>query len=265
MSRPLTHPPSVVTSAAAPSAAELALGMRRPSTPPPRPERAREAGQPIDRFVEQAVKRNIPARHVLLRAGEPRDVLFYMISGSAEVLVEDDQGKQMILVYLDKGHFFGSMVPVSGDNRSVLVRTRCRSEIAEMPYARFQRLAAEHPLIALELAAQLAARLESATRKLRDLAFVDVSGRIEQTLKDLCEHADALTHPEGMQLRISRQELARLVGCSREMAGRVLKTLEQEGVLRAHGKTVVMLDYRPAKKTAQTVSMAARSSRNVAA
>jgi hypothetical protein len=49
------------------------------------------------------------------------------------------------------------------------------------------------------------------------------------------------------------------------MAGRVLKTLEQEGVLRAHGKTVVMLDYRPAKKTAQTVSMAARSSRNVAA
>lgn len=94
---------------------------------------------------------------------------------------------------------------------------------------------------------------------------MDVSGRIEQTLKDLCEHADALTHPEGMQLRISRQELARLVGCSREMAGRVLKTLEQEGVLRAHGKTVVMLDYRPAKKTAQTVSMAARSSRNVAA
>ena len=105
MPRSLTHPPSVVTSAAAPSAAELALGMRRPSTPPPRPERAREAGQPIDRFVEQAVKRNIPARHVLLRAGEPRDVLFYMISGSAEVLVEDDQGKQMILVYLDKGHF----------------------------------------------------------------------------------------------------------------------------------------------------------------
>lgn len=265
MKPPNTHPRSAIADVAAPSAAELALGTRRPSTPPPRTQGMRSTLQPTDRFVEQAVKRSIPARYVLLRAGEPRDVLFYMVSGSAEVLVEDDQGKQMILVYLDKGDFFGSMVPVSGDNRSVLVRTRTRSEVAEMPYARFQRLAAEHPLIALELAAQLAARLESATRKLRDLAFVDVSGRIEQTLKDLCEQSDALTHPQGMQLRVSRQELARLVGCSREMAGRVLKTLEEEGVLHAHGKTIVMLGYRPTRKLDQAASMAARNSRNVAA
>lgn len=225
----------------------------------------RVTANPIDRFIEQAARRNVPARHVLLRAGEPRDVLFLLISGSAEVLVEDDQGKQMILVYLDKGDFFGSMVPVSGESRSVLVRTRSRSEVAEMPYSRFQRLASEQPLIALELAAQLAARLESTTRKLRDLAFVDVSGRIEQTLKDLCVHPDALTHPEGMQLRISRQELARLVGCSREMAGRVLKTLEIEGVLRAHGKTVVMLGYRPPATQDKAAPIAARMSRNVAA
>ena len=249
----------------APSAAELALGARRPATPPPRPQGARSVGNPIERFIEQAARRNLPSRHVVLRAGEPRDVLFYLISGSAEVLVEDDQGKQMILVYLEKGDFFGSMVPVSAESRSILVRTRARSEIAEMPYVRFQRLAAEQPLIALELAAQLAARLESATRKLRDLAFVDVSGRIEQTLKDLCESPDALTHPDGMQLRISRQELSRLVGCSREMAGRVLKTLENEGVLRAHGKTVVMLGYRPVKSQDKAAPMAARISRNVAA
>ena len=263
-SRPPT-PPAPPGSVKAPSAAELAIGVRRPNTPPPRPGAMRVTANPIDRFIEQAARRNVPARHVLLRAGEPRDVLFLLVSGSAEVLVEDDQGKQMILVYLDKGDFFGSMVPVSGESRSVLVRTRSRSEVAEMPYSRFQRLASEQPLIALELAAQLAARLESTTRKLRDLAFVDVSGRIEQTLKDLCTHPDALTHPDGMQLRISRQELARLVGCSREMAGRVLKTLESEGVLRAHGKTVVMLGYRPPATQDKAAPIAARMSRNVAA
>lgn len=265
MSTRPTPPLAALRTTQAPTAAELALGRQRPSTPPPRPNASRAPGSPIERFIEQAARRNVPARHVLLRAGEPRDVLFLLVSGSAEVLVEDDQGRQMILVYLDKGDFFGSMVPVSGESRSVLVRTRCRSEVAEMPYPRFQRLASEQPLIALELAAQLAARLESTTRKLRDLAFVDVSGRIEQTLKDLCAHGDALTHPEGMQLRVSRQELARLVGCSREMAGRVLKTLETEGVLRAHGKTVVMLGYRPTALQDKAAPMAARISRNVAA
>lgn len=242
MSPPLPQRP--LGSPNAPSAAELALGARRPATPPPRTQGFGTASNPIERFIEQAARRNLPARHVVLRAGEPHDVLFYLISGSAEVLVEDDQGKQMILVYLDKGDFFGSMVPVSADSRSILVRTRCRTEIAEMPYSRFQRLAAEQPLIALELAAQLAARLESATRKLRDLAFVDVSGRIEQTLKDLCESPDALTHPDGMQVRVSRQELSRLVGCSREMAGRVLKKLQTDGLLHARGKTVVLYGTR---------------------
>jgi CRP/FNR family cyclic AMP-dependent transcriptional regulator len=127
-------------------------------------------------------------------------------------------------------------------------------------------------VLALELAAQLAARLERATRKLRDLAFIDVSGRILQALGELCEQPDALTHPEGMQIRVSRQELARLVGCSREMAGRVLRTLEEQGTLRARGKTVVMLGVRPARLLAAqsgaqpaAAAMAPRIARTVAA
>ena len=51
---------------------------------------------------------------------------------------------------------------------------------------------------------------------------------------DLCNEPDAMTHPEGMQIKVSRQELSRLVGCSREMAGRVLKVLEEQGLLTRH-------------------------------
>jgi len=54
-----------------------------------------------------------------------------------------------------------------------------------------------------------------------------------------------MTHPEGMQIKVSRQELSRLVGCSREMAGRVLKVLEEQGLLRAKGKTIVVYNVRP--------------------
>jgi len=65
----------------------------------------------------------------------------------------------------------------------------------------------------------------------------------------LCGEPDAMTHPEGMQIKVSRQELSRLVGCSREMAGRVLKVLEEQGLLRATGKTIVVFNARPKVKT----------------
>jgi CRP/FNR family cyclic AMP-dependent transcriptional regulator len=76
---------------------------------------------------------------------------------------------------------------------------------------------------------------------------------------DLCGEPDAMTHPEGMQIKVSRQELSRLVGCSREMAGRVLKVLEEQGLLRATGKTIVVFNARPKMKT-RPVIVPAKSS-----
>ena len=100
-----------------------------------------------------------------------------------------------------------------------------------------------------ELATQLATRLDRTNRKLGDLAFVDVTGRVAHAIMDLCNEPDAMTHPEGMQIKVSRQELSRLIGCSREMAGRVLKVLEDQGLLRATGKTIVVFNARPKMKT----------------
>jgi CRP/FNR family cyclic AMP-dependent transcriptional regulator len=65
---------------------------------------------------------------------------------------------------------------------------------------------------------------------------------------DLCNEPDAMSHPEGTQIKVSRQELSRLVGCSREMAGRVLKVLEEQGLLTARGKTMVVYGVRPRLK-----------------
>ena len=105
------------------------------------------------------------------------------------------------------------------------------------------------PGLIFELATQLATRLDRTNRKLGDLAFVDVTGRVAHAITSLCDEPDAMTHPEGMQIKVSRQELSRLVGCSREMAGRVLKVLEDQGLLRATGKTIVVFNARPKMKT----------------
>ncbi|MCK5925439.1 MAG: helix-turn-helix domain-containing protein, partial [Methylococcales bacterium] len=69
-------------------------------------------------------------------------------------------------------------------------------------------------------------------------------GRIARTLLDLCKEPDAITHPDGMQLHISRQEISHIVGCSREVVGRVLKELEAKNLITAHGKTIVVFGTR---------------------
>jgi CRP/FNR family transcriptional regulator, cyclic AMP receptor protein len=203
----------------------------------------------MNRFVELCRVRSVPSKTVVIHAGDLPDVLFYIVDGSVEVMIEDEDGNEMVLAYLNKGQFFGEMgLFHEQPTRSAWVRTRTACELAEMTYARFRQVAAENPALLFELATQLATRLERTNRKLGDLAFVDVTGRIAHAIMDLCSEPDAMTHPDGMQIKVSRQELSRLVGCSREMAGRVLKVLEEQGLLRARGKTIVVHGVRPEHK-----------------
>ena len=204
----------------------------------------------INRFLSYCRIRTVPSKTVIIHAGDLPDILYYIISGSVEVMIEDEDGNEMVLAYLNKGQFFGEMgLFYEQPTRSAWVRTRQQSELAEMTYPRFRQIAAESPGLIFELATQLATRLDRTNRKLGDLAFVDVTGRVAHAIMDLCGEPDAMTHPEGMQIKVSRQELSRLVGCSREMAGRVLKVLEEQGLLRATGKTIVVFNARPKVKT----------------
>src|SRR6476469_7176424 len=194
----------------------------------------------INRFLSYCRIRTVSSKPVVIHAGDLPDVLYYIISGSVEVMIEDEEGSEMGLFH-------------EQPTRSAWVRTRNQCELAEMTYPRFRQIAAESPGLIFELATQLATRLDRTNRKLGDLAFVDVTGRVAHAIMDLCGEPDAMTHPEGMQIKVSRQELSRLVGCSREMAGRVLKVLEDQGLLRATGKTIVVFNARPKMKTRPVV------------
>ena len=200
----------------------------------------------INRFLSYCRIKTVPQKTVVIHAGDLPDVLYFIIDGSVEVMIEDEDGNEMVLAYLNKGEFFGEMgLFYEQPTRSAWVRTRTECEIAEMTYPRFRQIASESPGLIFELATQLASRLNRTNRKLGDLAFVDVTGRIAHAIMDLCREPDAMTHPDGMQIKVSRQELSRLVGCSREMAGRVLKVLEEQGLLTAKGKTIVVFNVRP--------------------
>jgi CRP/FNR family cyclic AMP-dependent transcriptional regulator len=201
----------------------------------------------LDEFLSHCHRRRYPSKSTLIYAGDDSDALFYITEGSVTVIIEDNEGREIIVAYLNKGDFFGEMGVFDEDiptTRSALVKSRTECEIAEISYRKFRELSLKHPDILLALGRQLSKRLRLTTRKVGDLAFLDVTGRVARALLDLCKQPDAMTHPDGMQIKITRQEIGRIVGCSREMVGRVLKTLEEQGLVDVKGKTMVVCGTR---------------------
>jgi CRP/FNR family cyclic AMP-dependent transcriptional regulator len=206
--------------------------------------------QALQHFLDQCHRRRHPARSDIFRPGDTANTLYYVVSGSLSVISVESDGRELVLGYVNAGEFIGEMgLFVTANVRQVLLRSRTQCELAELSYERAHQLfqsslSSECPKILYAIGQQLSKRLLDTSRKATRLAFLDVTGRIVRTLNDLCQEPDALSHPQGTQIRVSRQELARIVGCSREMAGRVLKQLQIEGKLHARGKTVVVYGTR---------------------
>ena len=199
----------------------------------------------IGRFLEQCHRRTYPSKSVIINAGDYSEELYYLVKGSVSVLIEDDDGHEIVLAYLNAGDFFGEIGMFDEKReRSAWVRARTPCEVASISYDRLRVLSNDLPEVLYAMLSQLALRLRNTSRKVGDLAFMDVSGRVARTLLDLCKQPDAMTHPDGMQIRITRQELGRIVGCSREMVGRVLKNLEEEHLISVKGKTIVVFGAR---------------------
>lgn len=202
----------------------------------------------IDKFLEHCQRRHYANKSTIIYAGDQCESLYFILEGSVTILLEDDDGKEMIIAYLNKGDFFGEMGLFGSNNnapqRSAWVRARSACEVAEISYAKFREVSEKHPEILYALSNQMADRLRNTTQKVGDLAFLDVTGRVASTLLALCKEPDAMTHPDGMQIKITRQEIARIVGCSREMVGRVLKNLEEQGLVDVKGTTMVVFGTR---------------------
>ena len=199
----------------------------------------------IESFLAAAHRRRYPPKSTIIFAGDNSDSLYYITDGSVTVLIEDESGREIIVAYLNKGDFFGEMGLFDDDMpRSAWVKAKTECEVAELSYARFRELADEDSSMLYLLGGQMAQRMRKTTEKVGDLAFLDVTGRVARTLLELSRQPDAMTHPDGMQIKITRQEIGRIVGCSREMVGRVLKTLSDQGLVSVKGKTMVVFGTR---------------------
>lgn len=200
----------------------------------------------VEWFLTHCHIHRYPAKHTLINAGDPAESLFYIIQGAVSVFMKDEEGREMLLTNLGQGEFVGELLlfEEKAQQRTAWVKTKGNCEIAEISYKKFKQLVHLNPDILMYLSAQMARRLRMTSRQVSNLAFLDVAGRIAQTLLNLAKLPDAMTHPQGMQIKITRQEIGQMVGCSRETVGRVLKLLEDDGLISAHGKTIVVFGTR---------------------
>lgn len=217
--------------------------MPRPQVPPSLAFDAAALGH----FLDHCHRRRYPARSEIFRPGDDGSTLYYVVSGSLAVVTEDENGRELILGYINQGDFIGEMgLFVEPQRREVVTRSRTACELAEISYERLWQaldgpLKADCAKVLFAVGAQLTRRLLQTNRKVSRLAFLDVTGRVARQLLDLTQEPEAITHPKGMQVRVSRQELSRLVGCSREMVGRVLKQLHEAEKLIVRGKSIVVI------------------------
>lgn len=198
------------------------------------------------RFLACCTRRHFVKKSIIVRPGDPADTLLYIIKGSAVVTLEDDDSNDVIIAYLNSGEFIGEIgLFYRSPERRALVRARGDCEVAEIGYDRLQtlfrsKLVDVHADLLTAIGLQLSQRLLKTSRRVSQLALLDVTGRVARTLQDMCSEPDAMSHPDGTQIQLSRQEISRIVGCSREVAGRALKQIADDGLITVTGMKIVV-------------------------
>jgi CRP/FNR family cyclic AMP-dependent transcriptional regulator len=201
--------------------------------------------EPTEEYLRAYIKlsnlRKFEPQSTIIFGGERCDSIFLLLRGMVSVHIDGVADREIIVDYLATGEFFGEL-PMFLDSRqrSAAIKAKFACEVAELSYTRFRALSQQHPDLIFAVAKQMANRLVRTTQKVSDLAFLDVTGRVARTLMELSKQPNAVTHPQGMQIKVTRQELGNIVGCSREMAGRVIRSLSTEGLISVRGKTMVV-------------------------
>lgn len=208
------------------------------------------SSETLNHFLTYCKRRKFPKKGVVFREGDPADNLYYILDGSVAVTSTDEDGREIVFTYLHKGEFIGEIgLFIMHKDRSAMVRARTECELAEISYAQFDVLAKKelrdyHAEILNIVGFQLSERLLKSSTRINLLTSMDVAGRIARTLMDLCHEPHALSHPEGTQIHISRQEIGRIVSCSRETVGRVLKQMNEDGMIEVKGMDIVVYHSR---------------------
>lgn len=192
-----------------------------------------------------AMLRTVPRHTVVLHAGDRTDNIYFVLSGALKVQVSDEEGREVILSLLGPGELFGEMGVLDDHPRSATVLAVETSEVVMIGQAEFKRCLAENPNVSLFIMRNLTKRLRVADRTIESLALLDVYGRVARLLLESAETVDGrkvVTH------KISKQDIAKMIGASREMVSRVMRDLTAQGHIHESNGQLILVDLPAFKR-----------------
>ena len=181
------------------------------------------------------------AGSVIVSAEEPGDSLFVIARGKVKVVLYGETGREIILSMLRAGDFFGEMSLLDRQPRSANVVAVEDSELFTLDREAFQTHLTQHPSTAMAILAEMSRRLRHADEVIGNLALLDVYARVARIIRDLAqkqgEPADG-----GLLIkeRPTQQEIAGLIGTSRETVSRALNDFTRRGLLEMQGKKILV-------------------------
>ncbi len=193
----------------------------------------------LDVVRSVASEKNYPKTAVVLTEGEMGDSLYMIQSGKVKVVIGDEEGREIILKILGPGDFFGEMSMIDKQPRSASVTTLEGSVFLVLSHAAFEKCVEQAPRIGNMVMRMLAQRVREADRKIGTLALMDVYGRVASTLLELAVYTDGKLM---VGEKLSQQDLANMVGASREMVNRILKDLSERGFISIESKAITIIN-----------------------
>jgi CRP/FNR family cyclic AMP-dependent transcriptional regulator len=190
-------------------------------------------------LLRVAMLRHVPRHTVVLHAGDHTDNIYFVLSGVLKVQISDEEGREVILSMLGPGELFGEMGVLDDHPRSATVLAVESSEVVVIGKEDFKQCLAENPDVSLFIMRNLTKRLRLADRNIESLALFDVYGRVARLLLEAAEIVDGrkvVTH------KITKQDIAKMIGASREMVSRVMRDLLAQGLIQECDGQLILVD-----------------------
>jgi len=182
----------------------------------------------IQIIASHGVARRYSKGSILINEGDESDSVYVILEGKVKVYLSDENGKELILRIQGPGEYFGELAIIDSAPRSASVITVEPTRVSVVTRAEFEQCMRANDDVAVQLIRSLAARVRSLTENVRNLALLDVYGRVARTLLNLAEDQDGT---QVVPQRLTHQEIANMVGASREMVSRIMKDLTEGGYI----------------------------------
>jgi CRP/FNR family cyclic AMP-dependent transcriptional regulator len=203
----------------------------------------------LNSLLSYAQHKKYPRGTYIVRAGEETDALYIILSGKVKILIPNEDGREVILTSMGPNEFFGEMGMLDDQPRSASVEAVEACEMLRISKSGFMDTLRNNFDVAMLIIRNLVRHLREADRKIESLALVDVSGRVARLLMEMAEEVDGKWI---VQRAPPKQEIARMIGASREMVSRVVKDLQRRGFIHAEGRKIIVLDRQTMMRRAPT-------------